>query len=74
MVSPRSRFPAGELGVRPKMTIKSEQDTTAGFTTRVLLSLVNDLADAQAAVARITVQIGTLAALHGVKMVDPETM
>ena len=56
------------------MIIKSEQDTNEAFTTRVLLSLVTDIAAAQAAVVDITVKIGALAAMRDVKMVDPKTL
>jgi hypothetical protein len=55
-------------------TITSEADTTAGFTVRTLLSLVSEMAIAQASVESIEAQIEALAELHGVKMVDPEAI
>jgi hypothetical protein len=53
-------------------TIRTEADSLEGFTTRVLFSLVTELATAQQAVASITLQVGAIAAAHGVAMVDPE--
>ncbi len=50
----------------PIVTVGDETDATAGFTARVLLSLVVDITDLRDTAERLHVQVSTLARAHGI--------
>lgn len=52
--------------VSPIVTVGDEADATAGFTARVLLSLVVDITDLRETAERLHVQVSTLARAHGI--------
>ena len=52
--------------VSPIVTVGDEADATAGFTARVLLSLVVDITDLRETAERLHVQVSTLARSHGI--------
>lgn len=50
----------------PVVTVGDEADATAGFTARVLLSLVVDVSELRETAERLHVQVSTLARAHGI--------
>jgi hypothetical protein len=50
----------------PLVKVGSEEDSTAGFTKRVLLSLVVDVTELRKTTERLQVQVFTLAKAHGI--------
>jgi hypothetical protein len=52
----------------------AEQDNLAGFTNRMLLSMVFDGTQLKNTTERLFVQITTLAEAHGIRVPSPETV